>query len=88
MTRHLYRKQTQEGRFIFGGDRIPHPEHRPGLLHPLPRFPKEGGLFESNKKHASEILPILGDLDIERIWGGIMPFSRDGIPIIGKEIPK
>ena len=37
LTRHLYGKQTQEGRFIFGGDRIPHPTHRPGLIHPLPR---------------------------------------------------
>ena len=49
-----------------------------------PRFPKEKGLIESNKKHASEVLPLLEDLDIERTWGGIMPFSKDGIPIIGK----
>ena len=39
LTRHLYGKQTEDGRFIFGGDRIPHPEHRPGLVHPLPRLP-------------------------------------------------
>ena len=39
LTRHLYGKQTDDGRFIFGGDRIPHPEHRPGLIHPLPRLP-------------------------------------------------
>ena len=84
LTRHLYGKQTQEGRYIFGGDRIPHPTHRPGLIHPLPRFPKEKGLIECNKKHASEILPLLEDLDIERTWGGIMPFSKDGLPIIGK----
>ena len=38
----------------------------------------------ANKEHASEVLPLLRNLEIERTWAGIMPFSRDGKPIIGK----
>ena len=38
----------------------------------------------ANKEHASEVLPLLRDLEIKRTWAGIMPFSRDGKPIIGK----
>ena len=38
----------------------------------------------ANKEHASEILPLLRNIEIERTWAGIMPFSRDGKPIIGK----
>ena len=40
LTRHLYGKQDPDsGKFMFGGDRIPHPPHLPGLVHPLPRYP-------------------------------------------------
>ena len=38
----------------------------------------------ANKEHASEVLPFLSHLEIERTWAGIMPFSKDGKPIIGK----
>ena len=38
----------------------------------------------ANKEHASEVLPLLSHLEIERTWAGIMPFSKDGKPIIGK----
>ena len=37
-----------------------------------------------NFAHASEVLPFLGDLAISRAWSGLMPFSLDGKPIIGK----
>ena len=89
LTRHLYGKQTEEGRFIFGGDRIPHPDHKPGLVHRLPRLPgheSEQGLnmIRANKEHAGEVLPLLRDHDIERTWAGIMPFTPDGAPIIGR----
>ena len=48
----------------------------------LPKLPSES--VTANKEHASEVLPLLRDLEIERTWAGIMPFSRDGKPIIGK----
>merc|ERR1712150_79880 len=83
-TRHLYGKHTEDGRFIFGGDRIPHPAHRPGLLHPLPRLPENSDSITVNREHAAEVLPLLKDLPIERTWAGIMPFSKDGLPIVGR----
>ena len=54
----------QDGRFIFGGDRIPHPAHHPGLLHPLPRFPENSDSIDINREHASEVLPILKNLKV------------------------
>ena len=53
-----------DGRFIFGGDRIPHPAHRPGLIHPLPRLPQNSNSIRANKQHASEVLPILKNLEV------------------------
>ena len=37
-----------------------------------------------NKAHATEVLPLLSGLPISRIWSGLMPFSLDGSPLIGK----
>ena len=58
--RNLYK----DGRFIFGGDRIPHPAHRPGILHPLPRLPKDSDSIGVNREHAAEVIPLLKDLDV------------------------
>jgi sarcosine oxidase subunit beta len=44
----------------------------------------DAGGVEVNFGHASEILPMLGGLSISRTWSGMMPFSLDGRPIIGK----
>ena len=30
------------------------------------------------------MLPLLQDQEIERTWAGIMPFTPDGLPIIGR----
>ena len=54
----------KDGRFIFGGDRIPHPAHRPGLLHPLPRLPENSDAIGVNREHAAEVIPLLKDLDV------------------------
>ena len=55
---------NKDGRFIFGGDRIPHPAHRPGILHPLPRLPKDSDSIGVNREHAAEVIPLLKDLDV------------------------
>ena len=55
---------NKDGRFIFGGDRIPHPAHRPGLLHPLPRLPENSDSITVNREHAAEVLPLLKDLQV------------------------
>ena len=73
ITRHLYGRQRRNGEIIFGGDRE------------LAGYDKtvnyEG--VEVNKGHASEVIPMLSDLPIARTWGGLMPFSMDGAPVIG-----
>ncbi|GIT02130.1 MAG: hypothetical protein CM1200mP27_07550 [Chloroflexota bacterium] len=40
--------------------------------------------IEINRGHATEVFPMLSGLPINRTWAGIMPFSMDGKPIIGK----
>ena len=73
-TRHLYGRQRKNGEVIFGGDRE------------MLGFNNEVDFngIESNKNHATEILPFLSELPISRTWAGFMPFSIDGDPIIGK----
>ena len=74
VTRHLYGRQTRDGEIIFGGDR---------QMLGYDRTVDAGGV-EVNFSHAVEILPFLGQVSIDRTWSGLMPFSRDGRPIIGK----
>ncbi len=74
VTRHLYGRQRRNGEIIFGGDRQ------------LIGFDKtiEYNGIEINKGHASEIIPMLSSMSVARTWAGLMPFSLDGKPIIGK----
>ena len=82
LCRHLYGKQTREGRFIFGGDRRVHPHQSVGYAHPLPRLVDD--MHTSCFSYAQSVVKqdTLGR--ITRKWGGIMPFSQDGMPIIGR----
>ena len=74
VTRHLYGRQTRDGEVIFGGDR---------QLVGHDRTVDAGGV-ETNFAHTAEILPFLHGVSISRAWSGLMPFSLDGKPIIGK----
>ena len=74
LTRHLYGRQRKNGEVIFGGDR-----ESLGYI----RHPEQAGI-DVNKAHAIEVLPLLSGLPISRIWSGLMPFSLDGSPLIGK----
>jgi glycine/D-amino acid oxidase-like deaminating enzyme len=80
--RHLYGKQTREGRFIFGGDRRVHPFQPVGYAHELPRLVED--MHRSCFEYAQSVTApgTLGK--VTRRWGGIMPFSLDGKPIIGR----
>ena len=78
----------KDGRFIFGGDRIPHPAHRPGILHPLPRLPKDSDSIGVNREHAAEVIPLLKDLDVSLprqyafhflLFSGYAPFASKKI---------
>jgi sarcosine oxidase subunit beta len=74
LTRHLYGRQTRDGEIIFGGDR---------QLVDFDATPAPAGIAV-NRDHAAEILPFLRALPIERTWAGLMPFSFDGAPLIGR----
>ena len=74
VTRHLYGRQRANGEVIFGGDRE--------LLGFRDDVSFTG--IEVNKTHAGEILPFIDQLSVTRTWSGIMPFSPDGLPLIGR----
>ena len=74
ITRHLYGGQTRNGEIIFGGDR---------QMVGYDYTPDAAGI-EVNRGQATEVFPMLSRLAINRTWAGIMPFSMDGKPIIGK----
>jgi sarcosine oxidase, subunit beta len=74
VTRHLYGRQTREGEVIFGGDR---------QLVGYHTVPDPRGI-QANHGHAAEVLPFLKELPVARTWAGLMPFSLDGVPLIGK----
>lgn len=74
VTRHLYGRQRRNGEIIFGGDR---------QLTGYDKTVEHTGI-EVNKGHASEVIPMLSSLPIARTWAGLMPFSMDGSPIIGR----
>ena len=74
ITRHLYGGQSRNGEIIFGGDR---------QMIGYDYTPNATGI-EVNRGQASEVIPLVSKLPISRTWAGIMPFSMDGKPIIGK----
>ena len=73
-TRHLYGRQRKNGEIIFGGDRE--------SLGYNTNIDISG--IEVNRKHAAEVVPLVANLPIARSWAGLMPFSIDGSPLIGK----
>jgi sarcosine oxidase subunit beta len=74
VTRHLYGRQRRNGELIFGGDRE---------LCGWSTTPDGSGI-ETNRGHVIELLPALAGLPIARTWAGLMPFSLDGKPLIGR----
>ena len=74
VTRHLYGRQRRNGEVIFGGDR---------QLAGWGTAPEPSGI-EVNHGHAAEILPFLETQPAARTWAGLMPFSLDGKPLIGR----
>ena len=73
-TRHLYGRQRKNGEIIFGGDRE--------SLGYNTKLDLSG--IEVNRGHAAEVIPLITSLPIARSWAGLMPFSLDGSPLIGK----
>ena len=74
VTRHLYGRQRKNGEIIFGGDR---------QLAGWSTAPEPPGI-DVNHGHAAEVLPLLAAQPASRTWAGLMPFSLDGRPLIGR----
>ena len=74
VTRHLYGRQRKNGEIVFGGD-------REDLGYETTLDPTG---IETNRGHASEVIPLVAKLPISRTWSGLMPFTLDASPIIGK----
>lgn len=74
LTRHLYGRQRKNGEIIFGGDRESLGYNG---------TPDQAGI-DVNRGHAADVIPLVASLPIARTWAGLMPFSLDGAPIIGK----
>ena len=74
VTRHLYGRQNREGELVFGGDR---------QVVGYDKTVDPAGV-EVNFRHVAEILPFVECLTINRTWAGLMPFSPDGKPVIGR----
>ncbi len=74
ITRHLYGRQRKNGEIIFGGDREDVGYNT---------TPDPAGI-EVNRGHAADVVPFVAKLPIARTWAGLMPFSLDGSPIIGR----
>jgi len=74
VTRHLYGRQRKNGEVIFGGDR---------QLAGWSTTPAPDGITV-NRAHAAEILPFLQEAPTARTWAGLMPFTLDGAPLIGR----
>ena len=81
ITRHLYGSQTLSGAIAFGGDR--QVVDSTGSFRLAAEGPDAEGI-EANRGHAAEVVPMLTQVPIERTWAGLMPFSLDGAPIIGR----
>ena len=74
VTRHLYGRQNRDGELVFGGDR-----QAVGYDKSV-----DAAGIEVNVEHVAELLPLVGSLALRRTWSGLMPFSMDGQPVIGR----
>jgi glycine/D-amino acid oxidase-like deaminating enzyme len=74
ITRHLYFRQKPSGELVCGGDRIFGCE-----------VPLEAARSHANRAQLEEVLPFVRDCgEIERMWVGVMPWTVDMMPILGR----
>jgi glycine/D-amino acid oxidase-like deaminating enzyme len=72
---HSYGRQMIDGRILFGGDRIPTTCND---------YSENNASIIRNQKYVSTFLPLIKSTPIEGYWTGIMPFTKNGIPVISK----
>jgi len=74
LTRHLYGRQRPNGELVFGGDRV---------WTSADDRTVDGDGIAVNHAHVAELVPLVAQLPPARTWSGLMPFTRDGRPLIG-----
>ena len=78
LTQHMYLKQTHDGKIIAGGDRMI------SNADETTNEPIRPEWNHANKTFAEGVLPFLKDHQVKDSWTGLMPFTKDGCPIVGK----
>ena len=46
--------------------------------------PIQKNSVKENKQHVEEFFPFVKEFNVTRSWTGIMPFTHDNVPLIGK----
>jgi glycine/D-amino acid oxidase-like deaminating enzyme len=76
--RHCYGRQRVDGCVIFGGDRVTTSGDD---------YEVDAAALTHNAEHVYEFAPKLRALGVEGAWAGLMPFSKDGRPMVGELTP-
>lgn len=76
---YFYIRQRVDGRLMLGGARHLHVEQEVGYDDGV-----TGALQSDLEAYLARHFPALGQLEIERRWGGTMGFSPDGLPVVGR----
>ena len=78
MQNELYCKQTHDGCIIAGSDcKVVSQDSR------FDQMPTDDSI-EHSKTFLTKIFPFIASVEIDRTWTGLMPYSPDEFPIIGK----
>eukprot|EP01083_Nonionella_stella_P131234 398551_1 len=76
LVRHVYGRQCMDGSILFGGSRV---------KCEMDDFEIMSAEMKSNIHYVEhDILPAIGNYNVNRYWCGIMPFSMDGKPLVGE----
>jgi glycine/D-amino acid oxidase-like deaminating enzyme len=73
--RHCYGRQRVDGCVIFGGDRV---------TTTADDYTVDKTALQHNAEHVYEFAPRLRPLGLHGEWAGLMPFSKDGRPMVGE----
>ena len=76
--RHCYGRQRVDGCIIFGGDRVTTVGDD---------YSVDPVALRHNAEHVYEFVPKLRSHGLHGEWAGLMPFSKDGRPLVGELAP-
>eukprot|EP01084_Bolivina_argentea_P265057 449154_1 len=77
LVNHSYGRQTVDGNILFGGSRIKADSCNDFEI-------IKDDINKSIEYVQNDILPVVNEYNVSGYWCGIMPFSRDGMPLVGE----